>query len=181
LAQLIAGYDYNMSPSGGVRSKDALALVLETLVWSTAALGIWLLTLSAVSGEDLWVGSGCALVCGIAAAGVRRAINARWSATTAVVFGVRPALLLPLAIAADTAGVLAASARGTRRRGRLNTVELPARGGTSRAATRRAIATVLISASPGSIVVDANRETGVLTVHSFGQTGPSLPDRFPRA
>jgi multisubunit Na+/H+ antiporter MnhE subunit len=181
LTALIAGYDYDMSLSGGLRSKDIVAVIMEAFVWSAAMLGVWLLSLSAVSGEDLWIGSGCALVCGVVAVGVRRAITARSSATTAAFFGARPALLLPLAIAADTAGVLAASVRGERRRARLTTVKLPARGATPRATTRRAIATVLISASPGSIVVDANRETGVLTVHTFGQTGPFLPDRFTRA
>lgn len=178
MAQMAAGYHYRMPRSGALDSKRILLAVTETFVLSAALLGVWLLSLSAVSAEDLWGGSGCAFVSGMVVAGVRRAIKGRWSATTAVLFSAQPTLLLPLAILADTAGVLAASVRG--RRGRLTTVELPAAGGTSRATTRRAMATALISASPSSIVVDADPKTGVLTVHSFGQTGPSLADRFAR-
>ena len=180
LAQVIGGYHYGMTPSGDGPPK-VVAVVVETVLWSAALLGVWLLSLSAVSGEDLWVGSACAVVCGMVAVGVRRAIKGRWSVPTALSFTARRMLPLPLAIVFDTAGVLAASVRRTRRRGRLTTVELSARGGGARATTRRAIATVLISASPGSIVVDADPKTGVLIVHSFGQTGPSLPDRFTAA
>ncbi|HEX4218658.1 MAG TPA: hypothetical protein VHZ02_09845 [Acidimicrobiales bacterium] len=149
--------------------------IVETLALSAGALGVWLLSLSSVSSEELLVGGSSALACGVVAAIVRRKIDGHWSLAWDLV---RPVLCLPGAIAADTLGVLASPWRARKKRARYFDVDIGAAGSSPRATARRAIASLVVSASPGSVVVAADPETGRLTVHSFASAGTRLEDRF---
>lgn len=164
---------------------------VEIAAWTAMTWGIWLVSLSAVSTEELIVGGGCAVGCGVVCAVIRRLVGGRWRPAARTFL---PAVLVPVAVVADAAAVLAAPWRPRRwlragrshRRGQdgtgghLVTVDIGARGPSPAAAGRRAIATLVVSASPGSVVVDADPETGELVAHVFCSVGPSLLARFAR-
>ncbi|MGH9088108.1 MAG: hypothetical protein ACRDYZ_08345, partial [Acidimicrobiales bacterium] len=140
--------------SPGRRAASTAARVAaEVLAWTLAAWGIWLVSLTAVSAEDLGVGGGCALVCGVLGASARRLVQGRGRPTLDIL---RPALLLPLAVVADTLTVLAEPWRPSRRRARagegrrpLTSVDTGASGDALAARARRSFATIASSASPG--------------------------------
>lgn len=143
------------------------------VVWSAACLGVWLLTLSAVSTGELVAGAACSL-------GVGAVVVAAWR-----VVGLRPApkvttlgplLILPLAIVADAAQVLALALRG-RVRGSLRHVDTGARGPSPEAVAQRALATLGTAASPASMVLDVDEE-GVMTIHAMPTHGVHMEERF---
>lgn len=173
-----------MTTADRSRMQGAVGWALEILLWTLATWGVWLVTLTAVSAEDLAVGGGCALACGVVAAFARRLVQGRARPTLA---DLRPVWLLPLAIVMDTVTVLAApwrptarhaAAAGTRRP--LDRVDLGAQGPAPAARARRSFATLVVSASPGTVVVEADPERGELLYHSFASGGPSLPSRYTR-
>lgn len=149
--------------------------VAEALAWALLTWGIWLLSLSAIGDQDLLVGGLSSLLCGAAAAGVRRRIGAAWR-PDARLFA--PALLLPISIIVDAAAVLVAAWRPRHRHEQVVRIDIGARGDSSRAAARRAVVTTVVSATPASVVLDADPKSGRLTVHSLGSPGPSLQERY---
>ena len=148
---------------------------VEVLVWTLLSWGIWLLSLSAVDDEDLFVGGLCALGSGLAAAAVRRVWAVRWRPTLGSVL---PALLLPVSVVVDTLVVLSAPWR--RPDVRIEEVDIGARGDASAAAARRALATLVTTSTPASVVLDADPETGVLVVHTLASPAPDLYRRYAR-
>src|ERR1700749_1320075 len=96
-----------MSLTSSGASSAMSRLMVRTLSgvvsWSLAAVGIWLLTLSAVSWSELLVGSGCSVAVGVIAVAAQRAVGASWSPSRATL---RPLYSLPFAIASDTVQVL---------------------------------------------------------------------------
>ena len=166
------------------RTHVAVGWALEILLWTLAAWGLWIVSLTAVSSEDLGVGGGCALLCGALAALARRIVQGRGRPA---LDALRPAILLPVAIVRDTATVLAApwrhspgcASRAAEHRP-LDHVDLGARGRSPAARARRSLATLVVSASPGTVVVEADPERGELVYHSFASGGPSLPARYAR-
>lgn len=151
-----------------------LLWLLEALWWAGAGLGIWLLTLSAVTPGDLILATPSAIVCGVLAVAARRALRAQWR------YPARAgawALRLPLIIVTDTVRVLALPwLRLLGRRadeGKFVRVAV-APGADLRANTRRAAAIVLVSATPGSFVVHDDPDTGELVVHGLLDGGPSM-------
>ncbi len=117
--------------------------LLEALVWSALAYGIWLVSLSAVSAQEYVVGSLCALPCGAAAAGARWAVEGSWTLRPAWLL---PLLALPVVIVSDAVQVLAAPWRRPQGRGRFETVPTAAAGGSVAGESRRAVATALVHA-----------------------------------
>jgi len=84
----------------------------------------------------------------------------------------RPLLVLPAAVVNDTFRVLRPSLVGRRRTGGFERLLLSAGAGDdSGAQGRRALATVLISASPGTVVADVEPESGALLLHKLGDSG----------
>jgi hypothetical protein len=145
------------------------------MLWSLAALGIWLLTLSAVSWAELFVGTGCSVLVGVIAVATQRAVGASWSPNAATL---RALWALPLAIASDTAQVLSLPFRRRRRSGgQFETIDIGAAGASAQAATRRALATLETTVTPASIVVDAG-EAGVMTLHSLPTVGYRMEEGF---
>lgn len=145
--------------------RHPLSTAGEVVAWWAATLGVWLLTLSSVTAADLEVAIPCAFACGGAAVVVRRTLGGEWSRPVGT--GAWLLRLLP-AIASDTALVLALPwRRGSAERvGELKRIPV-APGATSRARTTRAVASLLLSATPGSFVVHTDDDTGELLVHSL--------------
>lgn len=142
---------------------------VEALVWAAIAYGIWLISLSAISGQEYLVGALCAVPCGLAATGARWAAEARWTLRPAWLL---PAAALPLAVVTDAAQVLTAPWR--RAEGRFHHVLTPAAGESPVPASRRAVTVALVSVTPGSYVLDVDPETGEMLVHSLAPRGPRL-------
>src|SRR3954452_3244747 len=111
-------------------------IIVELLGWWVVAVGVWMASLSAWSGQELLVAAGCAVPCAVAAVGARRAIDGAWRAAAAVVGWV---LILPAAIVVDAARVLSWPVR-SRSEGPFRTIDIGAPGGTSAATGRRAAA-----------------------------------------
>jgi multisubunit Na+/H+ antiporter MnhE subunit len=151
-----------------VRSVSCVAL------WTLAALGIWLLTLSALSWGELLVGAACSVGVGVIAVAAQRAVGRSWKPTAV---SMRPFLVLPLAIASDAAQVLSLPLRSRRKSGHFETMDIDAAGSSPRIATRRALATLGTTVTPASIVVDVD-DDGVMTLHSFSTVGVHMEQGF---
>jgi multisubunit Na+/H+ antiporter MnhE subunit len=139
-------------------------LLAEALAWWAACAGVWLITLSSVTAEELYVAVGGGLPCGVLATAARRssgqawAFRPRWLASVAA---------LPATIVGDTGRVFAAAVR--RDAGRFAHLDVrDAAGDRPAACARRAAATLLASATPASVVVDVQPETGAATMHLLG-------------
>jgi hypothetical protein len=151
-----------------------LLWLVEALWWAGCGLGIWLLTLSAVTPPDLIVATPSAVVCGMIAVVARRAYRAHWRyPSRAAVWAAH----LPVVIVTDTARVLALPwLRLLGRRsdeGKFVRVAV-APGADRRSVTRRAAAIVLVSMTPGSYAVHDDPDTGELVVHGVLDGGPSM-------
>ena len=151
-----------------VRSLSGVAL------WSLVVLGIWLLTLSALSWGELVVGSACSVAVGVIAIAAQRAVGVSWKPTVA---SLRPFLVLPFAIASDAVQVLSLLVRRRRDSGQFGTIETGEAGSSPQVSTRRALATVGTTATPAAIVVDVD-DQGVMTLHSFPTKGIRMEEAF---
>ncbi len=146
------------------------ALVLEALVWWALCLGVWLVSLSAVSTQELVVATLVSLPCGVLAVAGRLATRHAWHLRPEWLL---PVLVLPAAIVCDTVEVLASAVR--RRPGRF--VRLAVGSGAGRGAGpegRRALATFWVSVTPGSFVTDIDPDSGEALVHVLAERGPRM-------
>ncbi len=160
------------------RPRYLVAALAEVLVWAGGAFGIWMLTLSAISLEEIAVAAPASFMCGSAACATRRALRADWSLNWRAV---EPALVLPASIVADCAQLFTVPLRPRHRAGTFEEVDTGAKGSSPRAAALRALAGIVICATPGTVVVEADVKSGRLTVHSLGFRGPHLEERFASA
>lgn len=146
----------------------------EVLWWWGACTGIWLLTLSSVTAPELTVAAACGLPCALAARAGRRAVGDMWRP--------RPAWLawlavLPASVAADSARLarlLVQTGGRPADPGRLRDIQLPGSEPGPVAAARRALGSLVISASPGTVVVDSDPGGSRLTVHALAGGWPGL-------
>jgi multisubunit Na+/H+ antiporter MnhE subunit len=148
-----------------------LKLSVEVVVWWGLAFGIWLMSLSATSGQEFLVAALASLPCGLAAAAARRAIEQSWAVTPSAL---KPLLLVPVAIFTDAAQVLAAPIANRARGGRFETIPTNAAGDTAQARGRRALATAWVSITPGTFVLDVDPDSGAMLVHSLAFRGPRV-------
>ena len=151
-----------------------LAVAAEVLWWWAAACGVWLLTLSSVNAAELVVALACALPCGLAAWAARVTLGGRWRPRPQWVWW-----LAPLAVSAftDAVRVLLLAVRRhdvDRGAGRLVDVPLPHSDAEDVATGRAAVATLVLSSTPGTLVVQGDPERGVLTLHSLVPSGSIL-------
>lgn len=150
-----------------------VAAVAEVIAWWAATVGLWLLTLSFVTGQDLLLAVLGALPCALAAVLVRRRLHGWWSPPWRSLLWVGR---LPFSVASDTVAVLRfpwLKLMGRRKQeGRF--VGLPVQAGSDvPACSARAVATALLSMTPCSFVVDEDCDTGELLVHRL------VPSRLP--
>lgn len=141
--------------------------LLEGVAWAAVCLAVWLLTLSSVTSQDLLVASLSAVVCGVAAVGGRIAVGGRWTVRRG---WLRWPLKLVVSAPVETVQTIWAAAR--RRPGKRTTVRLPEREPKYVSASRRGIGTVLLSASPGSYVIDDQPHEREMYVHRLGRGAP---------
>jgi multisubunit Na+/H+ antiporter MnhE subunit len=133
-------------------------------------LGVWLITLSAVSMEDLVVATLVSFPCGVLAVVGRVATRHTW--------GLRPVwlvplLTLPIAIVSDTFQVLSSAV--LRRPGRFDSIAVGGGvGDGARAQGRRAIASFWVTVTPGSLVADIDPGTGEALIHVLAERGPRM-------
>lgn len=146
-----------------------LKTVASVLVVAAGCLGIWLLTLSSVSDEELLVGSLCALATGGIAVAAKRATQVRWSVRAVPV---RPLLRVPVAVVGDAVQVLARPILGVGRPAKVMTHDLRQRGNAAEATTRRVVTSLAVTSAPGTLVLDLDAESGQLTLHSLQTSGP---------
>jgi len=142
-----------------------LTLAGELAVWWAATLGLWLLTLSSVDAPDLMIAVPSALVCAVLAIVARRTLGGNWRRPGGTAHW---ALRLPLAVVSDAIGVLVLPFRPGGRSRTGEWVRVPVLPGAEpRRTTKRTVATVLVSSTPGSVVVNDDNDTGELLVHSL--------------
>jgi multisubunit Na+/H+ antiporter MnhE subunit len=149
-----------------------MARAVELLWWWGAAVGIWLLTLSSVGTAELAVAAACGLPCAVAALAGRAAVRGCWTPRARWAWWLPP---LVASIVTDSARALLVAARRTRRieqRGELREVRLPAGEPDPVAAARRALATLAVTSTPGTLVVDTDPDRCLLVTHSL-LPGPS--------
>jgi multisubunit Na+/H+ antiporter MnhE subunit len=125
--------------------------VVEIAAWWVVGLLLWLATVSPVTVEEVVPAVICALACAPAARAARQAVGARWRMRARWFGWTR---WLPTAVVADTARLARhwwgrPQARGVIRRTTLDTASDRAL-----AVTHRALAAVVLSAAPGSVVLD---------------------------
>jgi multisubunit Na+/H+ antiporter MnhE subunit len=151
-------------------------LVAEAVLWSGACFGLWLLTLSSMNKQDITAAAIAAVPCGVLAVFARRVIEGSWRFELSP--AVRFALLLPVAIVADTVRLLAVPLQVIAGRndgtGDLASVSAPTiKGNGSAAAGRRVLLGAGVSATPGTIVMDATPD-GTVRVHRMVPDRPSM-------
>jgi multisubunit Na+/H+ antiporter MnhE subunit len=131
----------------------------EVAVWWAILVVVWLGTVSVVTAQEWLAAAVLAVPCAVAARHGRRAAGAHWAPGAG---WTRWLLALPQAVLHDTAAMLVLAVRGDRT-SEDGFAELPLPDDDA-GAGREALATVVLSATPGSVVVDAHDQR--LTVHT---------------
>ena len=148
---------------------------LELIWWWGALVGIWLITLSSVDLSEVMVSAICALPCALAALAARPAMGARWAPRLRWLGWAAPLLA---AVMADAGRVLTLPPRravnAQRWDGEFRTTSLPENEPTETSLARRALATMIVSATPATFVVDADPEQSRLLVHSLVTARPRM-------
>jgi len=149
----------------------------EVVFWWVACVGIWLLTLSSVSLPETLVAIGCALPCALLTVAARRAVRGSWPVQPE---WTRWLLPLPAAVVADGVRVLSRSAGVLVGRrvpsGDIRTVRLRRDRPAGRWRTRQAWASVLVTAAPGTVVLDVDEDSGDMRVHALAAGAPSMEE-----
>jgi multisubunit Na+/H+ antiporter MnhE subunit len=141
-----------------------LARVAEVLAWWAVLLGAWLMSLNAFSFAELTTAACVALPGALAACAARRAVGGRWHVRVRWARWLRFA---PWAILHDTVSVLRLAAGPDRPDDdSFDEVEL-----TRAEDGHEAFATALVSAAPGSVVVDADHRRLLVHRPPIGDTG----------
>lgn len=150
---------------------------MEIAVWWLLLFGLWLITLSSMSVAEAVTAAVVALLCAVVARAGRRASKVDW----------RPELawltwfaMVPIVLCVDTVRLFAATAtRGRNIPQRFEKLELPGDRSDARADARRAAAVLALSATPGSVVLDAAPDRP-LVLHVVVSGRPRLDERIGR-
>lgn len=152
----------------------------EVAWWCAASCGVWLITLSSVSGAELLVALSCGLVCGLAARGTRRTLGGSWRPSTRWTLWLLPLVVAVLADSGRLVQVTLRSLRAGGEVGHLKAVRLPETDPDLVFNGREAVGTVVMSATPASIVVNSDPRRRVLTVHSLVSGKPAMEEVIQR-
>lgn len=162
-----------MTPQRPTRTSPVRA-ILEYALWTVAGTLFWLATASTVTAVETGIAAAVSLVCAVLARLARRALPFRarpgreW---------LRWAAVVPLAAGADLVRL-----PGWLRSGQpeqLREAAMPTGG--DREAGWRAGGIVALSATPGSVVVASDPDSGAVTVHSVTSGWPRLDEQVLRA
>lgn len=144
--------------------------VVEVAAWWAVCEGVWALTLSALTTPELVVAASCGLPCAVVARASRRTLRMSWRPDPRWVWWLVP---LTAAIVTDTVRLFALVLRPGPVDGRLEPVRLPAEPA-ARANARGALASVTLTSTPGSYVLDADTGDADLLLHRLIDGGPDL-------
>jgi multisubunit Na+/H+ antiporter MnhE subunit len=152
---------------------------MEIAAWWAFLLVVWIATLNSFSVSELVVAAVLAVPCAVAARAAGRAVAVRWRLPR---HWFRWLLTLPVAIAHDTVAVLLLAVRPRSREDEdeFRRLPLPRDDTTAQQAGREAVTTAILSATPGSVVVDANETHDELLVHTLPIGGTRLARRVRR-
>lgn len=131
-------------------------------MWWAFLVVVWIATLNVFSVAEVVVAAVAAVPCAIAVRAARRAAGVRWSVPAG---WWRWLLALPAAVVHDTIAALRLAARFRSREAEDEFRVLTLPGG--RDSLRWAGTITVLSATPGSVVVDADDERGELLVHTL--------------
>ncbi len=142
---------------------------MEIAAWWAFLVLVWLATLNTYSVAEVITAVVLAVPCAIAAragrtaAGLRLRVRPGWS---------RWLLALPAAVAHDTVAVLWLALRRHSREpdDTFRTVPLPAEPDAPHRVARAAVSTAILSATPGSVVVDADDDELLVHAVPIGRT-----------
>jgi multisubunit Na+/H+ antiporter MnhE subunit len=146
-------------------------MAAELLVWWCVSIGVWMVSLSAYSGQDLVVAVACGAACAVMAVLTRRAVRVEARPPVAAL---RWLVVLPWSIVLDAVRVLVLPwrPRSRARAGTFRRLPLHAPGNSPGAVGRRATAALLVSSTPGAFVVDVDPGSGTALVHAVGSESP---------
>jgi len=159
----------------GARRKVA-GIVLEAACWWIACTAVWLATLGTITKAELVVAAGAGLPCAVLACASRRAMRLRARIPARVW---RWAFLVPVTAVTDLVRVAGWAVRATSGRGRSSRIvsrALPP-GESAPATGWRATAAVAVSATPGTLVLDVDPDSGVALMHAIVRSTPALDAR----
>ncbi|NKY87803.1 Na+/H+ antiporter subunit E [Nocardia veterana] len=139
-------------------------VAVEAAAWWLICVVVWQATITAAAWAEVIAAAVLAVPCAVAACAARRVVGGRW----------RPPPHLPqwiahtaVAVLRDGAGAFALVLRGRRPVGRFSEFPLAATGSEAQRAGCEAAATVLLSATPGSLVVFSDPESARLRLHTL--------------
>lgn len=149
-------------------------IAVELLCWEGFCLGVWLITLSSVSMPELVTAIASSVPCAMATVATRRVLAGSWRPRAV---WLRWLMLLPVAVVADAARVLALPLRragqvdecASFRQHPLSHFDNPARE-----AAWQAISVLAVSATPGSYVVDVDPSRDRVLLHSLVGGAPDM-------
>ncbi len=130
---------------------------MEIVAWWAFLVVVWIATLNVFSVQEVVVAAVLAVPCAFAARAGRRASAVRWRVDPR---WARWLLALPAAVAHDLVTVLTRPERDDT----FQTMKLPEEHDGERRTAREAVTTVVFSATPGSVVVEARDDE--LLVHA---------------
>ncbi|HEY4459530.1 MAG TPA: Na+/H+ antiporter subunit E [Pseudonocardiaceae bacterium] len=145
-----------------------LAKIVEFTVWWAVLLLVWLATLNAFSFEELGLAAGLALPGAFAACAARIATGGRWRVDPR---WIRWLLVTPWAILHDTVSVLRLAAGPDRPED--DSIEAITLDNSEDDGGHEALATLVLSTSPGSVVVDAEQDRLLVHRLPIGRTRQS--------
>jgi multisubunit Na+/H+ antiporter MnhE subunit len=145
----------------------------ELLLWWAVGVGLWSLTLSSVTRAELVAAVLSALPCAVLAVLARRAVRGPLSPRLAWLRWLVP---VPVAVVVDSVRILGLAAGVLLGRpipdGDLRRISLPRDDDPQDWQNRQAAATVLVTASPGTVVLDVDPDSGEMLLHELGSGRP---------
>lgn len=154
----------------------AVRRVAEATLWTAACFGLWMLTLSSINKQDITAAAIAAVPCGVLAVLGRQVVEGSWRFELPPVL--RFTLLLPVVVVLDTVRLLAVPFRVVTGRndgrGEITSVRAPTiEGNDPAAAGRQVLLGAGVSATPGTIIMDATPD-GIVRVHRMVPARPSV-------
>lgn len=149
----------------------------EFLFWEAACTGVWLLTTSSIGTPELVAALVCALPCAVLAVLARHAVEGSWLPRAG---WTRWLLPLPVAAVADTARVLRLAVVSLLGRpvpaGEVRTLTLTHDRAGRQWRARQSAAVVLVSAAPGTVVLDVEPDDGETVLQALGSGAPRMEE-----
>lgn len=149
--------------------------VIEAAAWWVAGTAVWVITLSSVNAAEIVLGAAASLVCALLAVRIRRTLGFRFTLLAQLP---RWLAAVPRALVSDLIEAIAFVARASRGRvqtGRRHHRRWPS-GESAFATAWRASAAIAVSATPGTIVLDVDPESGDALVHTLLDSKPKLDE-----